>query len=186
MVSSKINSEINYIETKLLDTEDIKHLSSIYIIELYDTEIPIILGKPKYTFMEKGVLYFPIYIINAKTKRKCQIGIFEVESTDTLKYVDEDGDIDIEKIGEPLLYSFTTEQFIKKNNSTENIKTIIEKYDTADEDTADIADTADITDTDKHRRRHPGIVVVMMTIQIIILQSYHHRHRHQATTRKIH
>ena len=137
MVSSIINEKVNYIETKLIDQDDIKHSSSIYIIELYDVDTPIVLGKPKYIFMRKNIIYFPIYIINANTKKKSQIGVFEVQSRDTLKYIDQDGDIDIEKIGEPLLYSFATERYIKKNNSTENIKTIIEEYDNNSDDIND-------------------------------------------------
>lgn len=116
MVSSRINSRINYTEKKTLDPEDLGHSSTLYVIDVFDISIVIVLGKQKYTHSSKEVVYYPIYII-ADEKIKSQIGVFEAKLSNTLNLVDEDGDIDIEKMGEPLLYSFVTKKYILKSNT---------------------------------------------------------------------
>ena len=63
MVSSKINTKVNYIEKKTLDDEDFGHTSTLYLVELYDIPTVIVLGKQKYTYSNKDIVYYPIYII---------------------------------------------------------------------------------------------------------------------------
>ena len=116
MVSSKINSNVNYIEKKTIDSEDVGHDSCYYAIESFETPILIVLGKQKYTFSNKDIIYYPIYIV-ADDKIKAQIGVFESSLKETLNLVDEDGDIDIEKLGEPLFYSFVNKEFIIKTGT---------------------------------------------------------------------
>lgn len=116
MVSSKINTSINYPEIKTLDLEDKGHLSSLYIIEVLDKEIIIVLGKPKYTFSNKGIVYYPIYVVSDE-KIKSQIGVYEHKISNSISLLDEDGDVDIEKLGNPLLYSFVTKTYLEKSKS---------------------------------------------------------------------
>jgi predicted NAD-dependent protein-ADP-ribosyltransferase YbiA (DUF1768 family) len=113
MVSSKINKEINYVETKTIDPEDNGYNSTLYEIYIDNTPIIIALGKQKYTYSSKKVLYYPIYLV-FNNKIKAQIGVYEISSNRSLNVLDEDGDIDLTKIGEPLLYSFVNTKFIEK------------------------------------------------------------------------
>jgi predicted NAD-dependent protein-ADP-ribosyltransferase YbiA (DUF1768 family) len=119
MVSSKIHPKVNYIEKKTLDEEDLGHTSTLYVIDIYDIPTVIVLGKQKYTYSNKEIIFYPIYIVS-DDKIKSQIGVFEAKLSKTLNLVDEDGDIDIEKMGEPLLYSFVTKKYIEKSNSNPN------------------------------------------------------------------
>lgn len=116
MVKSNINEEIQYIEKKTIDPEDKGHASSLYIIKLHSIEVVIVLGKPKYTYSAKGVIYYPIYIVSGN-KIKSQIGVFEATLSNSIRLVDEDGDIDVDKLGEPIIYSFVTEKYLKSANS---------------------------------------------------------------------
>jgi predicted NAD-dependent protein-ADP-ribosyltransferase YbiA (DUF1768 family) len=116
MVSSKINTSVNYPEIKTLDPEDKGHSSSLYIIEVLDKEIIIVLGKPKYAFSNKGIVYYPIYVVSDE-KIKSQIGVYEHKISNTISLLDEDGDVDIEKLGNPLLYSFVTKKYLEKSES---------------------------------------------------------------------
>lgn len=113
MVSSKINTDVNYIETKTIDPEDNGYNSTLYEIYIDDKPITIALGKQKYTYSSKKVLYYPIYLVYNQ-KIKAQIGVYEIYSNRALNVLDEDGDIDLTKFGEPLLYSFVNSKFIKK------------------------------------------------------------------------
>ena len=113
MVSSKINKEINYIENKEIDLEDKGYHSNLYEIYIKDIPVIIALGKQKYTYQSKKVLFYPIYLI-IKNKIRAQIGVYEITSGQALNVLDEDGDIDLHKMGKPLLYSFVNEKFIEK------------------------------------------------------------------------
>ena len=105
MVHSKLDDSINYSETKLLEKEDVSYDAPIYEYDVLGKTITIALGQSKYTFIDKDIIYYPVYII----KNDCvntQIGVYEVIQSELSNYMDEDGDIDIVKLGEPLLYSF--------------------------------------------------------------------------------
>jgi predicted NAD-dependent protein-ADP-ribosyltransferase YbiA (DUF1768 family) len=128
MVSSKINKDINYVETKTIDPEDNGYHSTLYEIYIDDKPITIALGKQKYTFSSKNVLYYPIYLV-VNQKIKAQIGVYEISSNRSLNVLDEDGDIDLTKIGEPVLYSFVNSKFIEKILS---IPVVMDKKETAE------------------------------------------------------
>ena len=113
MVSSKINKDVNYVEIKTIDPEDNGYNSNLYEIYIDNTPVIIALGKQKYTYSSKKVLYYPIYLVVNK-KIKAQIGVYEISSNRALNVLDEDGDIDLTKIGEPLFYSFVNSKFIEK------------------------------------------------------------------------
>ena len=113
MVSSKINKEINYEENKSIDPEDNGYQSSLYEIDIGNQTIIIALGKQKYTYSNKKVVYYPIYLIDDDVI-KSQIGVYELSIDRAIHVLDEDGDIDLSKFGEPLLYTFVTPTFISK------------------------------------------------------------------------
>ena len=116
MVSSKINPKINYVEKKTIESEDIGHTTVLYSIDVHDIDTMIVLGKPKYTFSGKQVVYYPIYVVS-DDKIKSQIGVYEAPMDNAISLVDEDGDIDIEKMGEPLIYAFVTRKYIEQSNT---------------------------------------------------------------------
>jgi predicted NAD-dependent protein-ADP-ribosyltransferase YbiA (DUF1768 family) len=152
MVSSVINPSVQYVEKRTIDPEDKGHLSSMYIIELFDTEILVVLGKPKYTFSEKDIVYYPIYVVSAENKIKSQVGVFESKLANTIRLVDSDGDIDVDKLGEPLIYSFVNKKYIQLANSDPR------KYENTKK-TPDVLakisndhDNGAKTDSDKHTR----------------------------------
>ena len=86
MVLSNINQQVNYIEKKTIDPEDIGHESWFYEVEILDVPIVIVLGKQKYTFSSKDIIYYPIYIVEDDTI-KAQIGVFESFIKNTIKWI---------------------------------------------------------------------------------------------------
>ena len=117
MVFSKINEDIEFNENKKIDDEDRGHQSSLYEVKLFDKDIVVCLGKPKYTFSSRNLLFYPIYIVSTDNKIEGQIGVFELLQDKALKIFDEDGDINITKLGNPLFYEFT-EQLIRVSKSS--------------------------------------------------------------------
>lgn len=102
MVKSLINSSINYPEHKTLYEEDKGYEASLYKVNILDDDVVIALGQTKYI---NNVLFYPIYLVE-NNKVTIQIGVYEVAVADAATIMDEDGDVDVSLLGEPLLFPF--------------------------------------------------------------------------------
>jgi predicted NAD-dependent protein-ADP-ribosyltransferase YbiA (DUF1768 family) len=113
MVLSKINSDVSYPELKSVDSGDLKTEANLYQLEIKDIEVIIAVGNSKNTYEDKNILYFPIYLVKYNNK-VIQIGLYEIKASDYLSYLDDYNNLDIEKMEEPLIYSFVTKEFLNK------------------------------------------------------------------------
>jgi hypothetical protein len=111
MVLSKLNKKVNYPEIKNVDHSDLKMEADLYQIELFDIEIIIAIGNAKNTYEEDDILFFPVYLVK-KNNTVIQIGIYEIIAADYISYLNSDNNIDVEKLGEPLIYNFVTKDMI--------------------------------------------------------------------------
>lgn len=107
MVKSLINPLIDYPENKTLYDEDREYEASLYSLELLGEEVMISLGQAKYTFIDNNIIFYPIYLIK-NSRVDVQIGVYEIETSDASSVLDEDGDVDITLLNEPLLYPFVS------------------------------------------------------------------------------
>ena len=96
MVKSKLNSQVDYDESKEIEDEDIEYSSPLYDYKLFDNDIVIALGKQRHTFSRHDLVYFPIYLVIDEMPR-AKIGVFEVESNKLIDILDDDGDVKLSK-----------------------------------------------------------------------------------------
>lgn len=113
MVLSKIDSDVSYPELKGVDTADLKMEANLYQLEIKGVDVIIAVGSGKNTFEDKNIMYFPIYLVKFNNK-VVQIGVYEIKASDYMSLLDEDNNLDVEKINDPLIYSFVTEKFLNK------------------------------------------------------------------------
>ena len=119
-----------YEESRHLEEEDIGYDSPVYNINLYDKSFLIAIGKERKLIQKKNAYYFPIYLLN-KTQVQLQIGAFEFESSkDTPEermkpFIDSTGDIDVNRLNDPILYSFADYDYF--NTITNSITPILLK-----------------------------------------------------------
>lgn len=139
MVNSILNPKINYPEMKKIDQEDINFDASMYEISVLGQDIIIALGQAKYAFIDDNIIYYPIYLVE-NDKASKQIGVYEIMSDQLPNVVDEDGDIELKDIDEPLLYNFVTvemligENDLGRNNKRDNFKSETNEDEDEDED----------------------------------------------------
>ena len=113
MVLSKINDDVSYPELKSVDSGDLKTEANLYQIEIKDVDVIIAVGNAKNTFEDKNIFYFPIYLVKNNNK-VIQIGLYEIEATNYINYLDDFNNLDVEKLDEPLIYNFVTKDMLEK------------------------------------------------------------------------
>jgi len=82
------------------------------------------LGKVKYTFVDKNVLYIPVYLTD-DGEVLVQIGVYEFPANIYTSLLDEDNDFDISLLENPLplTYKFSNESFVRKQLNKKKSKT---------------------------------------------------------------
>lgn len=113
MVYSNLNTSIFYKENPGINLNDVGYESILYEIELFDEWVTITLGKLNTIHADKNVVFYPIYLVIGD-KMVAQLGLFELPSDKAISIIDSDGDILLDKLDDPVLYGFVTDDFIKK------------------------------------------------------------------------
>jgi predicted NAD-dependent protein-ADP-ribosyltransferase YbiA (DUF1768 family) len=113
MVLSKINKDVSYPELKSVDPGDLKMEANLYQLEILGVDVIIAVGNSKNTFENENIMYFPIYLVK-KNNKVIQIGVYEIKASDYITYLDDYNNLDVEKMNEPLIYTFVTAGMLNK------------------------------------------------------------------------
>jgi predicted NAD-dependent protein-ADP-ribosyltransferase YbiA (DUF1768 family) len=167
MVVSVIKPEIQYNESKKIDAEDIEHNATVYEAEILGKRVAIAVGKIKYTYTGKNILYYPVYLMSKDVVRS-QIGVFELESRNLSKYIDEEDReaMNVENFAKDgnniLLYSFVNKELLELSNSDPEF---FKKADKANADKANAdkanADKADAKEEEEEEEAEEALLGVM-------------------------
>ena len=96
MLKSKFEPELVEYKTHYgIDNDDIDYDTSVYDYDMNGTMIEIALGKIKYTFSNKGILFCSIYLVINDTPNS-RIGVFEIRENEILNSVVDD-DLELDK-----------------------------------------------------------------------------------------
>ena len=113
MVVSKINNDVSYPELKSVDSGDLKMEANLYQLEINGVDVIIAVGNSKNTFEDKNILFFPVYLVKYNNK-VIQIGVYEIKASDLITYLDDYNNLDVEKMNDPLIYTFVTQEMLNK------------------------------------------------------------------------
>ena len=113
MVLSKINKDVSYPELKSVDSGDIKMEANLYQLEILGSDVIIAVGNSKNTFEAENIMYFPVYLVK-KNNKVIQIGVYEIKASDFITYLDDHNNLDVERMDEPLIYTFVTSEMLNK------------------------------------------------------------------------
>ena len=120
MVKSLINPSIEHKETKYVDKQDVNYLSASYDIVFRDIDpnkaITVTFGKINDIYKSTGVSYFSMYLVIDDVV-KGKIGIIEIAFGSERNIMDDDNDIDTDKMPTPLLFNFVNANFINSFDS---------------------------------------------------------------------
>jgi predicted NAD-dependent protein-ADP-ribosyltransferase YbiA (DUF1768 family) len=148
MVVSKLDPTINYIENRKLNKED-KELSVTPFIMYYDdVAILCAIGREKYTYVSKNIMYMPLYLIHSN-KVIMQIGLFEILASELPNILDEDTEIDVELLDDPLFYSFINKGMIEKYKYEDTSDDEDEEQSDASDDDEEQSDASDDDDDEE-------------------------------------
>ena len=134
MVRSKLNTNLNYREYKQLERDDAEYDASMYEIELLGKEVRIAIGRGKTE--KKDIIYYPMYLMNTDDRVVKQIGVFEIRADQASEMLDDEDDLDIDKLPHPLVYSFVTAGMLEADSRGKKAPPIglLEETDAAEEE----------------------------------------------------
>ena len=151
MVLSKINPKISYPDTQDMEQGDVGTDTPLYEVDLLGApDVVIALGGSRNNEIDDTVVNYPIYLVK-DGEVSGQIGLYEINSSQIPSVLDEDGDLDIDMLGDPLLYSFVNTSFLKQaageseklQKSKDFTATEEKKDDTKDEEEQDEDDDSE-------------------------------------------
>ena len=125
MVLSKINKKIDYVDKEKIDVNDINYSAALFEMTLFHVPIVVAIGTPTMEYVDNNILYFSLYLVN-KDKIVSKIGLYEIDSDNVDKYLDDDGDLNLEILEMPILFSYVTEDYLIEKSKEKEVEKDIE------------------------------------------------------------
>ena len=147
MVLSKLNAAVKYPESRKIYRDDIKKEVDLYEVEIERVDIIIALGNMRNQYEEENILYYPIYLVKHNNK-VIQIGLYEIEASNYQYYLDTYDNVDIDKLRDPIIYSFVTKEMLERLRMKPEEKREPNKYEGSRGDDSDDKDSDDEKDND--------------------------------------
>jgi predicted NAD-dependent protein-ADP-ribosyltransferase YbiA (DUF1768 family) len=162
MVQSLINPDVHYPEADVgVDLEDVGYSSTVCELEFPNQEgrfMLIALGKLKYTFHERGILYYPVYLLSLDDRKtlgiKAKIGVAEVPVKHALDILDEKKQVRLDMLEDPLLFAFANEDYLERFSTDQApTKKEEEKEEEEEEKEETVGEADDASDSVKQARQ---------------------------------
>ncbi len=149
MITSNIDSKVEYAITNSIDKTDLNHEAFVYNAKIYNKHIKFVLGTPRFDFLSNNIMYFNIYLANNGSVVS-KIGIYETNNTDYASLLDSNGDVDLNKMSEPIIFSFAKPLIMNNYELIDKFETMSNASDfNSTDDDSNISEDED-EDEDEH------------------------------------
>ena len=96
-----------------MEQQDVGADTPLYELDILNVpNIVIALGSSRTNDTDDTIVNYPIYLVKDE-EVSSQIGLYELKASQIPSVLDGDGDVDIDLLDNPLLYSFVNETFLK-------------------------------------------------------------------------
>jgi predicted NAD-dependent protein-ADP-ribosyltransferase YbiA (DUF1768 family) len=153
MINSNIKKDVRYVVTNNIDKSDLDKEAFVYNAKIYNKHIKFVLGDPKFEHLNSKIIYFNIYLVN-NSSIVSKIGIYETNNNDYSSLLDHNGDIDLNKMGEPIMFPFSKSLIMNNYDLIDDFETMsnapsdISEGDTSDDmETSEISEVSEVSDT---------------------------------------
>ena len=123
MINSNLKKDVRYIVTNSIDKSDLDKEAFVYNAKIYNKHIKFVLGDPKFEHLNSKIIYFNIYLVN-NSSIVSKIGIYETNNSDYNSLLDVNGDIDLNKMGEPIMFPFSKSLIINNYDLIDDFETM--------------------------------------------------------------
>ena len=113
MITSRLKDNIVYPENREINKDDLNTETNLFIIEIKGVSIGCAIGSEDYSFISKGIIIIPLYLI-FNERVIMRIGLFEILASKLDNILDDENNIDIEKLENPLIFSFVNKELLEK------------------------------------------------------------------------
>ncbi len=103
MAQSRLDPDVVYPVHRDLEPEDREFDAWVYETSIGGHSKTVAVGQPRTTFQEQGIVHYPVYLVRDGTVDG-QIGVYEVRDELVPHVLDEEGAVQPDLMGEPLLY----------------------------------------------------------------------------------
>jgi len=125
MVLSKIDKKVDYLDKEKIDANDINYSAALFKMTIFNANIVVAIGKPNMEYIDNKIIYFSLYLVN-KDKIVSKIGLYEIDSDNIDKYLDDDGDLNLEILEMPLLFPYVTEDYLMEKTEEKELEKDVE------------------------------------------------------------
>ena len=132
-----------------MERDDADYDATMYEVELLGKEVRVAIGRGKTD--KKDLIYYPMYLINTDDRVVKQIGVFEIRADQASEVLDDDDDLDIDKLSHPLIYSFVTAAMLEADSRGKKALIADEPVAATDEPVADelVADVPELVEEEQ-------------------------------------
>jgi predicted NAD-dependent protein-ADP-ribosyltransferase YbiA (DUF1768 family) len=146
MINSNIKKDVRYVVTINIDKSDLDKEAFVYNAKIYNKHIKFVLGDPKFEHLNSKIIYFNIYLVN-NSSIVSKIGIYETNNNDYSSLLDHNGDIDLNKMGEPIMFPFSKSLIMNNYDLIDDFETMSNApSDISEGDTSDDMETSEISE----------------------------------------
>ena len=123
MINSNLKKEVRYNVTNNIEKSDLDKEAYVYNAKIYNKHIKFVLGAPNFEHLNSKIIFFNIYLVN-NGSIVSKIGIYETNNSDYNSLLDHNGDIDLNKLSDPIMFPYSKSLIMNNYDLIDDFETM--------------------------------------------------------------